>query len=249
MGTTRVTVWNEHLQERTDAPVAAIYPDGLHMAIAAGIAPLGELSVRTATLDEPEHGLSEDVLAATDALVWWGHVAHDRVSDDVVDRVQAAVLGGMGLVVLHSGHESRIFRRLMGTTCSLRWREAGEHERLWNLRPDHPVLAGIGETVELDEEEMYGEPFAIPQPDELLMIGWFPGGEVFRSLCTWSRGAGRVVYLQPGHETHPTYRHPGILRIIANACRWVAPRVRTAAPGSVNAPAREPRRPGAPTSA
>lgn len=237
----RVTIWNEHVHERTDADVAALYPSGIHGAIAAGIASFGDLVIRTATLGDPEHGLTDAVLDATDTLVWWGHVAHDQVTDTVVDRVQAAVLGGMGLVVLHSGHESRIFRRLMGTTCSLRWRESGEHERLWNLRPDHPVLAGIGETVELVEEEMYGEPFAIPDPDELLMIGWFPGGEVFRSLCTWTRGAGRIVYLQPGHETHPTFHHPDILCIIGNACRWAAPRVRGTAPSSVNAPAREPR--------
>ena len=225
MGPVRVTVWNEFIHERRDERVRAIYPDGIHRTIAAAIAPLGGFEVRTATLDEPEHGLTEDVIAGTDTLVWWGHVAHDQVSEAVVERVQRAVLGGMGLVVLHSGHFSRPFQRLMGTTCSLTWREDGAHERLWNLRPGHPVLAGIGETVELDEEEMYGERFDIPEPDELLMIGWFPGGEVFRSLCTWSRGAGRVVYFQPGHETHPTYHVPEIQRIVANACGWAARRV------------------------
>lgn len=240
MDPTRVTVWNEYVHERSDAQVAAIYPDGIHGAIAAGISSLADVAVRTATLDEPDHGLTEAVLQATDSLVWWGHVAHDQVSDVVVDRVQTAVLGGMGLVVLHSGHESRIFRRLMGTTCSLLWRESGEHERLHSLRPEHPVLAGIGATVELAEEEMYGEPFDIPEPDELLMIGWFPGGEVFRSLCTWTRGLGRIVYLQPGHETHPTYHHPDILRIIANACVWARPRVRGEVRRSRNAPALEP---------
>lgn len=236
MEPTRVTIWNEHIHERTDERVASIYPAGIHGAIAAGIAPFAGLEVRTATLEEPEHGLSEEALAATDTLVWWGHVGHDRVSDPVVDRVQQAVLGGMGLVVLHSGHESRVFRRLMGTTCSLHWRESGERERLHNLRPGHPVLDGIGGTVELDEEEMYGEPFDIPDPDELLMIGWYPGGEVFRSLCTWTRGMGRIVYLQPGHETHPTYHHPDILRIIANACQWARPRVRGEARRSLESP-------------
>ena len=222
----RVTVWNEHIHEGRDERVRSIYPDGIHRAVADAIAAHGPFDIRTATLEEPEHGLTEAVLAATDVLVWWGHLAHDQVSDAVVDRVHREVLGGMGLVVLHSGHFSRPFQRLMGTTCSLRWREDGAHERLWNLRPGHPVLEGIGETVELDEEEMYGERFDIPEPDELLMIGWFPGGEVFRSLCTWSRGAGMVVYFQPGHETHPTYHHPEIGRIIANACRWAARRVR-----------------------
>jgi trehalose utilization protein len=241
MESTRVTIWNEHVHERRDPAVARIYPDGIHGAIAAGLVSHADLAIRTATLDQPEHGLTDEVLAATDTLVWWGHVAHDQVADDVVDRVQRAVLGGLGLVVLHSGHESKVFKRLMGTTCSLRWRESGEHERLHNLRPDHPVLAGIGDQVELAEEEMYGEPFDIPEPDELLMIGWFPGGEVFRSLCTWNRGLGRIVYLQPGHETHPTYHHPDILRIVANACAWARPGSRGEPRRSVHSPALEPR--------
>jgi trehalose utilization protein len=224
MGRVRVTVWNEFIHERRDERVRRIYPDGIHVTLAEAIGRLAEADVRTATLDEPEHGLTTDVLAATDTLVWWGHEAHPQVSDAIVDRVQRAVLGGMGLVVLHSGHFSKPFQRLMGTACSLKWREDGAHERLWNLRPGHPVLDGIGETIELAEEEMYGERFDIPEPDELLMIGWFPGGEVFRSLCTWKRGLGTVVYFQPGHETHPTYHNPEIQRVIANACAWAAAR-------------------------
>lgn len=234
-----MTIWNENIHEQREPNVRAIYPDGIHGAIAAGIQPHGSFAIRTATLADPEHGLTQEVLDATDTLVWWGHEAHDQVSDAVVDRVQAAILGGMGLVVLHSGHASRIFRRLMGTTCTLQVRESGEHERLWNLRPDHPVMAGIGETVEIAEDEMYGERFDIPEPEELLMIGWFPGGEVFRSLCTWTRGPGRIVYFQPGHETWPTYHNPDVQHIIANACRWAAPRVRRPVPVSADAAPRE----------
>jgi trehalose utilization protein len=236
-----VTIWNEHMHERSDARVAAIYPEGIHGAIARGIASLGSFDIRTATLDEPEHGLTQDVLDGTDVLLWWGHVAHDRVADAVVDRVQHAVLGGMGLVVLHSGHFSKPFRRLMGTSCSLKWREAGEHERLWNLRPDHPVMAGIPDQFVLAQEEMYGERFDIPDPDELLMVGWFPGGEVFRSACTWNRGLGRVVYFQPGHETHPTYLDPSVIRILANASRWAARRVSRDLTQAIQSPALEPR--------
>ena len=241
MPAVKVTIWNEYVHERKDARVAAIYPKGIHATLAAGIAPLGDFDVRTATLDQPEHGLTTEVLAATDVLIWWGHVAHDQVSDEIVDRVQQRVLSGMGLVCLHSGHESRIFRRLMGTSCSLRWREAGEHERLWNLRPEHPVLEGIGDYIELAKEEMYGERFDIPVPEELLMVGWFPGGEVFRSLCTWTRGLGRVVYFQPGHETHPTYHDPNVVRIVANAASWARRRVDGEVPASTNSPALEPR--------
>jgi trehalose utilization protein len=222
----RVTVWNEYRQERSDAPVRAVYPDGIHAAIAEGLRSATgagpALDVRTATLDEPSAGLPPAVLDATDVLTWWGHVAHDEVSDDVVDRVHARVLDGMGLVVLHSGHFSRIFKRLMGTSCDLKWREDGRRERLWVVDPSHPIADGLGESLALAEEEMYGEHFDIPAPDELVLVSWFEGGEVFRSGCTWRRGRGRVVYLRPGHESHPTYFDPGIRRLIANSVRWAA---------------------------
>lgn len=216
---TRVTVWSEHRQERTDPPVAAVYPNGIHEAIAAGLREDG-FEVATATLDEPEHGLTDAVLASTDVLTWWGHVAHDEVSDTVVDRVQRRVLDGMGLIVLHSGHHSRIFRRLMGTTGDLKWREAGERERLWVIDRAHPIADGLGESLVLDEEEMYGEPFDVPAPDHLVLVSWFAGGEVFRSGCCWTRGRGRIFYFRPGHETHPTYFQPSVRRVISNAVRW-----------------------------
>ena len=218
----RVTIWNEYRQELSDPPARAVYPNGIHAAIEAGLQQHGIGDVRIATLDEPEHGLSEDALNATDALIWWGHVAHDEVSDAVVDRVQAAVLGGMGLVVLHSGHHSRIFKRLMGTSCDLKWREDGRRERLWVVDPSHPLAAGLGESFVLPEEEMYGEHFDIPAPDELVLVSWFEGGEVFRSGCTFRRGQGRIVYLRPGHETHPTYFDSNVRRIVANAVEWAA---------------------------
>ncbi|MBI5691351.1 MAG: ThuA domain-containing protein [Verrucomicrobia bacterium] len=219
----RVTVWNEFRHERSNPAVAAIYPQGIHEALAAPLRRQPDLRVRTATLDEPAHGLGDEVLAATDVLIWWGHKAHAEVSDAVVARVQARVLEGMGLVVLHSGHYSKIFQRLMGDTCSLRWRDATDKERLWNLLPSHPITAGLGECLELPREEMYGEPFGIPTPDELIFISWFTGGEVFRSGATWRRGHGRIFYFRPGHETHPTYHHPQVQRVILNAVRWARP--------------------------
>jgi trehalose utilization protein len=215
----RVTVWGEFRQERSDERVRAVYPDGIHEAIATGLREAGH-DVRTATLGDPDQGLSDAVLAETDVLTWWGHVAHGEVSDAVVDRVQARVLDGMGLIVLHSGHHSRIFRRLMGTTANLHWREAGERERLWVVDRSHPIAEGLGESFVLDHEEMYGEPFDVPPPDELVLISWFQGGEVFRSGCCWRRGRGRIFYFRPGHETHPTYFEPMVRRVIANAAAW-----------------------------
>jgi trehalose utilization protein len=179
-------------------------------------------------LDEPGQGLPSAVLDQTDVLVWWGHAAHAAVADDLVTRIQERVLAGMGLVVLHSGHESKIFRRLMGTSCLLCWREAGERERVWLVNPGHPIAAGIGDYIELEQSEMYGEPFAVPNPDEVIFISWYEGGEVFRGGCTWTRGSGRIFYFSPGHETYPIYHHPDIQRVIANGIQWARPQGRPA---------------------
>jgi trehalose utilization protein len=218
---TRVTVWNEYRQERSDPEVRAVYPDGIHAPIAAGLREAG-FDVRTATLDEPEQGLGAAILAKTDVLTWWGHAAHHEVEDAVVDRVQRRVLEGMGLVVLHSGHHSKIFRRLMGTGCDLIWREAAERERLWVVDPSHPIAEGLGQSFLIEHEEMYGEHFDIPAPDRLVFVSWFQGGEVFRSGCCFERGRGRIFYFRPGHETYPTYFLGDVRRVIANAARWAA---------------------------
>ena len=216
----RVTVWNEYRHERNEDAVAEIYPDGIHAALAAALRETG-LNVNTATLDEPEHGLTEEVLDATDVLLWWGHAAHEEVADEIVDRVHERVLGGMGLVVLHSGHFAKIFKRLMGTSCDLKWRN-GDRERLWVVAPGHPIAEGIGEYIEL-EEEMYGEHFDVPEPDELVFVSWFGGGEVFRSGLCYRRGSGRIFYFRPGHEENPSYHNPDVRRVINNAVRWAAP--------------------------
>lgn len=222
----RVTIWNEFVHEKANKQVAEVYPAGIHTAIADGLVEhLGKaVEIATATVDEPEHGLSLDRLAATDVLFWWGHAAHDRVADQVVQSVCDRVLAGMGLVALHSAHMSKVFRRLMGTSCTLRWREAGELERLWVVDPSHPIVEGLsGEYFELPHTEMYGEFFDIPAPDELILISWFEGGEVFRSGCTFRRGKGKVFYFRPGHETFPIYYDPNVRRVLANAVRWAVP--------------------------
>lgn len=218
----KITVWNEYRHEKTNEEVSSIYPEGMHTAIADGLQETSE-KITFATLDDPEHGLSEEVLEQTDVLIWWGHMAHDEVQNEIVDRVYQRVLKGMGLIVLHSGHFSKIFKKLMGTSCDLKWREAGEKERIWVVNPGHPIAEGIGEYIELPQEEMYGEHFDIPQPDELVMVSWFEGGEVFRSGCCYTRGAGKVFYFRPGHETYPTYYNPQVRKVISNAVKWAAP--------------------------
>ena len=223
MSAIRITVWNEHRHEKSDAAVAAIYPAGIHEAIAEPLRKLPGTTVRTATLDQPEHGLGGSVLEETDVLLWWGHLAHEEVSDAVASRVQQRVIQGMGLVALHSAHMSKPFTRLMGTSCLLRWREAGEKERLWVVEPGHPIADGLEPWFEIEHEEMYGERFDVPAPEATVLISWFAGGNVFRSGLCWTRGKGRVFYFRPGHETHPTYRQKDVQMVIRNAVRWAAP--------------------------
>lgn len=219
-----VTVWHEFRHEHTNPKVAKIYPKGMHEAIASHLRKSADLVVHTATQDEPEHGLTEAALKNTDVLVWWGHIAHGEVKDLVVERCYHRVLEGMGLLVLHSGHFSKLFQKLMGSTCNLKWREVeNEREILWVTRPGHPVVKGIDDHFILAHEEMYGEYFDIPEPDCTFLISSFSGGEVFRSGCTWTRGAGRIVYFRPGHETFPSYHDPNVLKVIENAVRWLIP--------------------------
>ncbi|MGT2463669.1 ThuA domain-containing protein [Sinomonas atrocyanea] len=218
----RVTVWGEYRHELHEEHVAAIYPDGMHATIADGIREnLGDRAVvRTATLDEPEHGLTEEVLAQTDVLTWWGHAAHGEVSDDVVDRVHRHVLSGMGLIVLHSGHWSKIFTKLMGTTCTLRWRSEQDRELVWTVNPTHPIARGVPHPIDIPAQEMYGEYFDIPAPDELVFVSSFSGGEVFRSGCTFRRGHGKIFFFSPGDQDYPVYHHRDVRRVIANGVEW-----------------------------
>lgn len=223
----RVTIWNEFRHEPTEERVRAIYRDGIHGAIASAFADDPRFTVRTATLDEPDHGLGGTTLDETDVLMWWGHLAHDEVADAVARRVQERVLEGMGFIALHSAHLSKPFKLLMGTSCSLRWRKKGERQRVWNLAPSHPVTRGIGEQFVVPVSEMYGERFDIPEPDQLLFISWFQGGEVFRSGCTWNRGSGRVLYFSPGDQVYPIFYQAEIRRVLVNAAEWCAATMRT----------------------
>ncbi|QGQ96785.1 trehalose utilization protein ThuA [Paenibacillus psychroresistens] len=214
-----IVVWNEYRHEKINQDVARIYPEGIHNVIAEYLRK-ENMIVGTATLDEDEHGLTDELLDKTDVLIWWGHKAHDEVQDAIIEKVYQRVLNGMGLIVLHSGHFSKIFKKLMGTSCDLKWRQAGEMERLWVTNPSHPIAEGITEYIELEQEEMYGEFFDIPEPESIVFLSWFAGGEVFRSGCTYTRGKGKIFYFRPGHETYPTYHNGQIMKVIANAARW-----------------------------
>ena len=218
--TIRATVWGENIHEHVNEMVGKLYPQGMHETIAQALRLDKNISARTAVLQDPEHGMTHEVLAQTDVLLWWGHKDHGAVADEIVERVAKRVWEGMGLIVLHSGHYAKIFKKLMGTPCSLHWREAGERERLWVTSPNHPIAAGLPPFFELENEEMYGEHFSVPEPLETVFISWFQGGEVFRSGLTYKRGAGNVFYFRPGHETYPTYHDANVCKVLRNAVNW-----------------------------
>ncbi len=219
----KITVWNEYRHEKSEPAIADVYPKGIHAVLAAFLGEEADFTVRTATLDEPDCGLTQEVLDDTDVLFWWGHMAHGELPDEVADRVHQAVLSGMGFIALHSAHHSKPFKRLMGTPCNLTWREDGDMERLWVVAPEHPIVQGIDRYFDLPHEETYGEPFSVPEPDKLVLVGWYDGGDVFRASCCWRRGYGKVFYFQPGHESFPTFYDSRVQRILKNAVRWAVP--------------------------
>lgn len=223
MEKTRITIWNENYHETTEPRIAEVYPKGIHGAIAEMVGKTGNYEIRTATLDMPEHGLTQEVLDNTDVLIWWGHMRHHMVQDEIVERVCKRVLDGMGMIFLHSGHMSKPFMKLMGTSCDLKWRENEELERIWVIDPAHPIASGLPAYIELPKEETYSERFDIPAPDELVFISWFSGGEVFRSGCCYKRGRGRIFYFRPGHEEFPTFYREDITKVIVNGIEWAKP--------------------------
>ena len=221
----RVLIWNEFLHEKEDEQVSSIYPDGIHKAIGDFLA-ADDISIKYATLDDECCGITKEILTETDVLIWWGHMGHHLVPDEVAYLVRDAVLSGMGAIFLHSAHHSKPFRYLLGTSCNLCWRVTNDEERLWVIEPSHPITRGIDRSFAIEREETYGEPFVIPTPDKLLLISSFTGGEVFRSGCLYERGCGKIFYFRPGHESFPTYYIPEVQTIIKNATRFVAPTYR-----------------------
>lgn len=244
----KLTIWYENIQEKgildknlltepiseedakkfagflakTAEEMRKVYPDGLGKTLENHFKEKDDISVKLVTIDMPEFGITDELLENTDVLVWWSHIAQQAIPDELAVKIQQRVLQGMGLIVLHSGHLCKPLKLLLGTSCTLRWRE-GDFERIWTTALTHPIAKGIPPMFELETEEMYGEFFDIPKPDDVVFTGWFRGGEVFRSGCTWTRGHGKIFYFQPGHETNPTYHNEYILKILDNAVHWTAP--------------------------
>ena len=219
----RVTAWNEFRHEKSNEYVKSIYPDGIHGLIKQFLETQDDIEVTLAALDDPENGLPDEVLNNTDVLIWWGHMAHHEVPDALVEKIRHRVYTkGMGLIVLHSGHHSKVFRQVVGTNGNLSWGR-DQKEVVWNLLPSHPIAAGIPDHFTLTTEELYCEPFYVPQPDALVFGSWFEDGFIFRSGLCYLRGAGKVFYFQPGHESCPSYHNEYVQKIITNAVYWAKP--------------------------
>lgn len=225
----RVTVWNEYVHEREYPAIGAVYPEGIHGCLRRFLGRESDIAVTCVTLDMPHQGVTRELLAETDVLIWWSHARQEEITDETVRLVREAVHAGMGLIALHSAHFSRIMRDLLGTTMTLHWRHH-DREKLWCIAPTHPIAQGVPACIDIPEEEMYGEAFDIPRPDDIIFLGWFGSGHVFRSGVTFTRGHGRIFYFQPGHEEAPVYEQPDIQRIIVNAVRWAAPLCRLDGP-------------------
>ena len=218
-----VVVWNEFRHEKTNDVVKAIYPDGLHAVIKSFLDTNEDMEVTLAALDDPEQGLSDELLEKTDVLLWWGHMAHGEVDDELVKKIQTRVyLGNMGFIALHSGHHSKPFKAIVGTNGNLSWGR-DQKEIMWTIMPQHPIAAGIPDHFLIEQEELYCEPFYIPQPDALVFGAWYEDGYIFRTGACFLRGAGKVFYFQPGHETCRSFYNPYVQKIITNAVYWAAP--------------------------
>ena len=223
MNKIRVTIWNEFRHEKTSEKAKAMYPEGIHACIGKYLSQYPEIQVTLAALDDPDHGLPDSVLDSTDVLIWWGHMHHKEVDDALVTKIQNRVyMGKMGFIALHSSHKSKPFRAIVGTSGNLTWGRE-QKEIMWNLMPTHPIAAGIPQKFFIEEEELYAEPFFVPQPTELIFGGWYEDGYIFRSGMTFIRDQGKVFYFQPGHETAPSFHNPYVLRIIYNAVKWAVP--------------------------
>ena len=218
-----VVIWNEFRHEKKEPAVAQIYPEGIHACIRDFLKEDDNLNITLAALDDPYQGLPDDLLNNTDVLFWWGHMSHGEVDDRLVEKIRNRVYEGkMGLIVLHSGHHSKVFKSIIGATGNLSWGR-DQKEIIWNIMPQHPIAAGIPDHFILQSEELYAEPFYIPQPDQLVFGGWYEDGHIFRSGCCFFRGVGKIFYFQPGHEYCRSFYNPYVQRIIKNAVQWVKP--------------------------
>ena len=218
----RVVVWSEGTAPKR------VYPKDVNTTIAEGLQPLSPTwEIVTASLADPEQGLTEESLAKTDVLIWWGHQKHGQVKDALVARIVRRVKeDGMGFIALHSAHFAKPLKKLLGTNCG--WKGGyvcdGSKVELIVKDKNHPIVRGVSD-FSLANTERYSEPFEVPEPEAVVLDGIYirPDGtkEHSRHGLVWTVGKGKVFYFQPGHETYPHYFDPNVQKVLCNAVEWM----------------------------
>ena len=117
--------------------------------------------------------------------------------------------------------EGEVWKLVLPQCVFPAWRADGLPSHVTTLLPRHPIAAGLPVQWDIPQTEMYGEPFHVPAPDEVIFEEKWDKGEFFRSGCVWQVGKGRVFYFRPGHETYPVFKQAEPLRVVENAVRWL----------------------------
>lgn len=220
-----ITIFNEYHPNEHTGKAEKNYPGGIHIALKS-IFESQEYDVVTATQEQACNGLTDEILDNTDVLLWWSKNWDNELLNSVADKVVSRIREGMGAVFLHSAKNSKPFLRLTGTTSAtapVSWKEPGESERLFVVSPAHPIAEGIPSGYVIPNEEPYCEYFDIPKPDDIVFLGGFGNGMCIRAGVTFTRGAGKIFFFQPGHDSFPVYNDKVIRRIILNAVNWAKP--------------------------
>ena len=227
-GKRRVVVWSEGTAN-VDPGSKKVYPNDINAAIAEGLKPLEARGweIVTASLKDPEQGITDELLKGTDVLIWWGHKKHGDVKDELVARiVQRVKEEGMGFISTHSSHFAKPYKKIMGSPCT--WREYkadGTSVKVIVKEPNHPITKGVKD-FSLPKIERYSEPFGVPEPESVPLDGLYtkPDGktEPGRMGLCWTIGKGKVFYFTPGHETYDDYFRPEVRQIFCNAVEWAA---------------------------
>lgn len=217
----KVVVWSEGTAPKT------VYPYDVNTAIAEGLQPLKDWQIITASITDPDQGLSDDLLNSTSVLIWWGHQKHGDVKDELVAKIVRRVKeGGMGFIATHSAHYSKPLKALLGTNCGWKYyTDDGARVDLIVKSPKHPIAKGV-KNFTVPKTERYGDPFEVPPAETVVFDGIYtlPNGtkENAQQGMTWSVGKGRVFYFQPGHESYPIYFQEEIRHIFRNGVQWAA---------------------------
>jgi trehalose utilization protein len=225
-----IVVWSEGT-----APTN-IYPKDINAAIVEGLKAdkrFANDTIIAASLNDPDQGINDELLAKTDVLLWWGHKKHAKVSDELTAKIKQRWMDGkMGFIGLHSAHFAKPNKALMGTACSFScYRTDCTKTKVTVTDKTHPIAAGVPETFTVENGERYGDPYIVPAGYTCVFEGLssLKDGKTdnAKMVFAWENVNGsksRFVYFQLGHETNPIYFDPNVRTIVANATEWVMPK-------------------------